>query len=896
MADTGIQSPLGINVLASTILNEGLSINPVAQRLIGSSKTNDDYTPGSIVNDTCLSWVTQAVQAAYYSNGFIDDNDSLSPTEIIGDLVGLTNYIGILTVKKVNRGGIIARGQIVTQDTPVILPSTQMTGFGQAFVITEMGNTDWAFVDVFGFPPFSQDMGLHQYVIESNPQSSPGVYQTDFTLVGAPSNDVGTVFQCTVQGPNLPGYTQYQVKRLGYSVGTVIVSRGAGTFFSDPGKGKSLTLQFYIGNLVSGDGNSPGSQWQVYHVGGDTGMAGRWCLNYTPDVSEYMNLKDHKFRFYVPNITYYNSNIDKATYDNLLAMGQSRIPALSNSLPPTYLVNDPSEVWEGQATSGYAIEGDVGQGQEATWFPYDTDNNNYSVTQWGFLRCLALQAWNVFNWQGSSPLNEEPEYKNYATQFINFTGFLEQSNQAIMALRNSVTFLEGTYSNMNDLITADITGVSLSTQAFGQDLINLGSAVNLSKINMFGLPSTLLYTLQTNNALTRPVILSLLIAQLSQQEIDNISSGNETATIDQEQKIYSAFLAIGGKDLKEILKILNCKTKGIVRLADLLNVGKMFPISYTSLTVPIYNTTPSPNNSKTYYLLFVDREVNPQLLTPRIKKVVGTIIPPVEPPVIAPPPIIPVIEEEIFVQVPEPIVLPLPAIIPVIEPIIVPPPPVPDIPLPKQEPPPPPLPDPPAPLPPPPPIIIPSPPAPPPPVPSIPAPAPKGGGGSVTRVAGGGGGCVALESFIPLVETEQKHNGREITKAWMLESGMKISLGTEELKIVDGQVVKTLNDYQPCVRISTSDGITLVCSTTAPILTKDKGFIPATEVYGKRVAVMRNGVTWYDEVVGLEDVGMKFVRVIDAGNNSFWAGERPGSFILHHNVPINGDKFNYDKN
>jgi len=58
---------------------------------------------------------------------------------------------------------------------------------------------------------------------------------------------------------------------------------------------------------------------------------------------------------------------------------------------------------------------------------------------------------------------------------------------------------------------------------------------------------------------------------------------------------------------------------------------------------------------------------------------------------------------------------------------------------------------------------------------------------------------------------------------------------------------------------------------------------------------MRNGRTWYDEVVGLEDVGMKFVRVIDAGNNSFWAGERPGSYILHHNVPINDD-MNNEKN
>jgi len=723
MAETGIQSPLGVNIVSSSILNEGLQLNPVTQKYLGTSKYNSDYTPGSIVNDTCLKWMTYAINAAF-------------------------------------NNGVSAQTLTPISATSVVI--------GQQYVIYRLGNTNWSTMGVSG-------------------------------------------------------------------------TAAEGILFT-----------------ATSGGNGTG---QVFLNGEQTG------------------------------VSVYN-------YDNLLALGQSRVPALSNSLPPTYLVNDPSNVWQGQATSGYPIPGDgtrdpsseyhpyEGQGQDATWFPYNSSNPNISVTQWGFLRCLSLQGWNVFNWNGSSPANQEPEYKNYVTQLNTFSAFLEQSNKAIMVLRNSVTFLDGVYSNMNDLISADITGVSLSTQAFGQDLINLGGALNLSKISMFGLPSTLLYNLQTNNALTRPVILSLLLSQLSQQEIDDISAGIVTATTVQEQKIYSSFLAIGGKDLKEILKILNCKTKGIVRLSDLLSVGKMFPISYTSLTVPIYNTTPSPNNSKTYYLLFVDREVNPQLLTPRIKQVVGSIIPPVQPPIVEPPPILPVIEEEIFVQVPEPIVLPLPEIIPVIEPIIVPPPPVPDIPLPKQEPPPPPLPDPPAPAPPPPPVIIPAPPEPAPPPPPPPPPP--------VKQKGGGGGCVALESFVPLVETVQKHNGREITKAWMLESGMKISLGTEELSIVDGSVVKTLNDYQPCVRIITSDGITLVCSTTAPILTKDKGFIPATEVYGKRVAVMRNGRTWYDEVVGLEDVGMKFVRVIDAGNNSFWAGERPGAFILHHNVPIN-DKLNFDK-
>ena len=699
MAETGLQSPLGVNIVSSSILNEGLQLNPVTQKYLGTSKYNSDYTPGSIVNDTCLKWMTYALNAAF-------------------------------------NNGVSAQTLTPISATSVII--------GQQYVIYRLGNTNWSTMGVSG-------------------TAAEGIL---FTATSA--------------------------------------------------------------------GNGTG---QVFLNGEQTG------------------------------VSIYN-------YDNLLALGQSRIPALSNSLPPTYLVNDPSNVWQGQATSGYPIPGDgtrnpsseyhpyEGQGQDATWFPYNSSNPNISVTQWGFLRCLSLEAWNVFNWNGSSPANQEPEYKNYVTQLNTFNAFLEQSNEAIMVLRNSVTFLDGVYSNMNDLISADVTGVSLSTQAFGQDLINLGGAVNLSKIGLFGLPSSLLYTLQNNKALTRPVILALLLAQLSQQEIDDISSGNVTATTIQEQKIYSAFLVITGKDVQEILKILNCKTAGITQLADLLNIRKMFPISYTSLTVPIYNTTPSPNNSKTYYLLFVDRELNPQLLTPRVKQAVGVIVPPVEPPVIEPAPVIPVIEEEIIVQVPQPIVEPLPAIIPNIEPIIIPPEPTPDIPAPVP-PPPPPLPEPPAPTPPP-------------------------------ARTGGGGGCVALESFIPLLETEQKHNGREITKAWMLESGMKISLGTEQLEIVDGQVVKTLNDYQPCVRISTSDGITLVCSTTAPILTKDKGFIPATEVYGKRVAVMRNGRTWYDEVVGLEDVGMKFVRVIDAGNNSFWAGERPGAFILHHNVPIK-DSLNYDK-
>ena len=715
-----------------------------------------------------------------------------------------------------------------------------------------------------------------------------------------------------------------------------------------------------------------------------------------------------------------SATVDSTTYNNLINIGQSRIAALGNSPPPTWETTDPGNVWVNQhpdfyteaqaggpANSGYGFYSWTApvyddttnkenayktEGQLASWYPFlatveDPDSPgtylevpNRAITQWGWIRCMALQAWNDFNWNGQTTDAFPPEYKNFVDTYMTFHSFNNYSNEAIFAVQDSQTFLQGTFSNQNDLISADITGVSLSSRAFGQDLINLGKALDLQYISTFGLPSNLLKTLQNNNALTQAVLLALLSAGLSQNEITEIASGNITPTKEQEQKIYGAFLVVSGADLMNILVTLNCKTKKLQTLADLVSVKKMFPLSFTTLTVPIYNTEPNPTNSKTYYLLFVKQELNPQLVIPRIKEIIGTIAPPVEPPITPPPPPVPIIEEKIIEEVPEPITATPPAApIPVIEPIIQPPPPAPTVPAPN------------------------------PPVPGAGGcPAPwmrillsddtyieagklqKGmhvktkhehtleegnyrveavsielqprmeivfddltfvcskshrffyknawinaenisvgnelSGKLVTDInynldlgevvkitieeartyicegllshnvkkIGGGGGCVALESFVPMVETEQKHNGREITKAWMLESGMKISLGTEELSIVDGQVVKTLNDYQPCVRISTADGIALVCSTTAPILTKEKGFIPATEVYGKRVAVMRNGVTWYDEVVGLEDVGMKFVRVIDAGNNSFWAGERPGAFILHHNVPIN-ENYNYDK-
>lgn len=372
-----------------------------------------------------------------------------------------------------------------------------------------------------------------------------------------------------------------------------------------------------------------------------------------------------------------------SVYDSLISIGEGTIPALGNSIPPTYVPVDPANIWArtstsatalcmaeqygrqtgysnalpGPATTGYGnYDGSYGdplqgygvtdQKQSATWYPYDTTNPNKSVTQWGYIRLHALQAWNEFNWNGTvvdtdaattpSYLQglQQPEYKDFLASATASSGFTSQNNQTALAAANSKTFLDGTFSNMNDLISGDIAGVSQSTVAFGTDLENLGMALDLSNIDSFGLPSNLLRTLGNQGAITQDLSLVLLASGMTSPVLSEIISGDITnPTEEQERKIYGSFLLMAGENLKAILAPIQCKTKGLQTLADLLNVKKLFPLSYESLTVPRYNASRGPTNSKTYYLIYSGSGVNPALSSQSMREYVGTLVPKGAPPV-----------------------------------------------------------------------------------------------------------------------------------------------------------------------------------------------------------------------------------------------------------------------
>ena len=252
------------------------------------------------------------------------------------------------------------------------------------------------------------------------------------------------------------------------------------------------------------------------------------------------------------------------------------------------------------------------------------------ATQWAYIRLMALQAWMEFNYNSTLALGDSLNpagYRDFVQQWQSAYGFIGYSNNAILSVDNSKDFLEGTYSNMNDLITADITNVSLATKAFGQDLITLGKAIDLSTIATYGLPSNLLKTLVKYNALTKNLSLAIISAGIPVDELGAIISNVTQPNNDQERKLYAAYYITVGDTLNEVLVPLNCKTKGLSSLADLLNPAKMFPTSYKTLTVQLYNTGTQngAQNSKIAFPIYNSSgTVNSDLTSTQILNQVGT--------------------------------------------------------------------------------------------------------------------------------------------------------------------------------------------------------------------------------------------------------------------------------
>lgn len=193
----------------------------------------------------------------------------------------------------------------------------------------------------------------------------------------------------------------------------------------------------------------------------------------------------------------------------------------------------------------------------------------------------------------------------FAGVFSAAAGYQQQTTELIYSAVNATTYLGPTFSGMNNLITGDVTGVSLALPALASDLAHLGNAYGLSNLDIVLTPTGLLQQLSKQAGIAQGTIPSvqtaLLAAGLTLDEIDQLAtpSGDVTLTLTQldvlQKKAYQGMRQVTGEGLQNVLDILDITTPGLdsinpsVNMSQLLDPVRVFPSSYPSLLTPTAN-------------------------------------------------------------------------------------------------------------------------------------------------------------------------------------------------------------------------------------------------------------------------------------------------------------------
>jgi hypothetical protein len=164
-----------------------------------------------------------------------------------------------------------------------------------------------------------------------------------------------------------------------------------------------------------------------------------------------------------------------------------------------------------------------------------------------------------------------------------------QTNIFVNTAVNSQNYLGNTFTNTNSMITGENTTINLATDAFGTDLANTGSVIDLNNLGNLGSPLALMRQIykHTNGIFISPAVsLAFINVGISQEVVINLQDPNYAVTDAIQKLMYQAMTQITGDDLAQVLSAMGVTTVGINTMADLLNPAKLFPNSFQSLTVP----------------------------------------------------------------------------------------------------------------------------------------------------------------------------------------------------------------------------------------------------------------------------------------------------------------------
>ena len=229
--------------------------------------------------------------------------------------------------------------------------------------------------------------------------------------------------------------------------------------------------------------------------------------------------------------------------------------------------------------------------------------------------------------------------------FVAVQGYIATTNQYINSSVNANQYLGPLFTNIDDLVTANIASMTTDLPGYGVDLANQGNLWNMGKLDLYGTPAGLIQQISALAGIrgrTVPDLQNALISMgLSTTNIADLVNDNRVGlnnptglTQNEFDKLqllaYNATTMISGDALIQILDILGVTTPNIDSLDDLLNPVIMFPLSYASLqtpspngAVPIFNSTGAVNSN-------VAPIVNSYLPTASGCDELGKIIPPAQ--------------------------------------------------------------------------------------------------------------------------------------------------------------------------------------------------------------------------------------------------------------------------
>lgn len=295
--------------------------------------------------------------------------------------------------------------------------------------------------------------------------------------------------------------------------------------------------------MIAGAGMLPGAS-AVPDIGSSLGVSSTLSstlndFNSLPITSQFSGI--------VTNAT---SVLNPGTLSSLRTLGANTFPALTNSIPGSVSANlsvmAPGGVFDGGLTG--LVDG------AAT------------------------------NIMGAGDLTKFTQIFNSAD------GFASQANQFINSNLN-INNLGSTFGpvsgGMDNLLTGSFNQVSEAFGALGGDMRNLGNLINMDDLPNLGSPDSLVKQLATVGGLTPSINNILREAGLSSSQITGLASGNLGGLTDSANKLlYEGMSKITGNELAQVKSVLGVTTPGINTMADLLNPTKIFPTSYSTLTMP----------------------------------------------------------------------------------------------------------------------------------------------------------------------------------------------------------------------------------------------------------------------------------------------------------------------